>query len=226
MDSTELHDAFREDVVDVARPYLWSEREVYSYANDAYRMFVRLTGGVADFTSDAASAALVAGDSLGVLDPSVLHITKAQRRSDGGKITIINYTDLDKAVGSDYGQPRALKLDDTQGVVTHGVIGMQRGIIRWLHIPEVDDTADMMIYRLPLNRITEEGQPLCDVDEDHHLHLLDWMKHLAYRKQDADTLNLTKAEECKRSFEEYCTFVKAEWERYKHKNREVSYGGL
>lgn len=226
MDSSELYDRFRSDVVDEAKPYLWSRKEVFGYLNDAYRMFFRLTGGISDFTSDATAVPILAGDPLGQLDPCILRITQMQRRSDQGDIEIINFPDLKKKSRGDYGTITPLRLDSTTGTVRYGVIGMQKNIIRWINIPEVDDVADCMIYRLPFGTITKEDQELAELDEDHHIHLLEGMKALAYKKQDAETFNKEKAESAEADFKSYCAFVKAELERYKYKPRSVAYGGI
>lgn len=47
----ELYDQFRSDAMDTVAPYLWSDTNVYRYMDDAYKMFVRLTGGIGDFTT-------------------------------------------------------------------------------------------------------------------------------------------------------------------------------
>ena len=74
---------------------------------------------------------MVTGEANGVLHPSVLRIMSAQRASDSLPIEIINFSDLNKTRAKDYGVTRTLKLDDRQGPVRYGVIGMQKGIIRW-----------------------------------------------------------------------------------------------
>lgn len=226
MDSTGLLKAFRSDVVDTARPYLWSDEECWRYANDAYRMFVRLTGGVADFLSEACEIAVTTGEPLVDLHPSILRIMDATLRSTNQPVEVINSTDVGKMRSTDYGQIKQLLLDDKAGRIRYLVHGMQRDKARLVQVPEVDDFIDLHIYRTPLDMITGDGQELTDVAEDHHLHLLDWMKHLAYKKQDADTFNPQASLQGKQDFEAYCAFVKAEWERYKHKTRVVSYGGL
>lgn len=228
MDSGELFDAFQSDVTDTNGTRFWSTSEVYRYMNDAYRMFVRLIGGIPDFTSTATEVPIVLGEPVGVLDPVILKITKAQRLSDSKEITIINYTDLARLSTSpnDYGRIQPLVLDLEQGPVSYGIIGMQRNTIRWVKVPAVDDTANLLIYRLPFQRITGADQEFEDVDEDHHIAFLDWMKYRAYGKQDADSFDARKSEEYKQSFEKYCAFAKAENERYKTKVRSVSYGGI
>lgn len=226
MNAGEVIDAFREDVVDVAKPYLWNSSEVWRYLDGAYRMFVRLTGGVRDFTSSATRVDIITGEPVGILDASILKILSATRSSDNGSIELINYTDLGKSVGTDYGRPYNLKLDTTTGSVHSGVIGMERNKIRWINVPAADDTAELIIRRLPRARLTEDDDELVDIEVDHHINLLDWMKHKAYLKQDADAFDPDKAALCKAKFEEYCNLSRAEGERYKHKARSVAYGGI
>ena len=226
MNSTSLVDAWRETMVDTAKPYLWSDEEALRYANDAYLMFVRLTGGIADFLSDACAADIVAGEAVSTLHPSILRVMSATRRSDNQPIEIINSTDLGKMRSSDYGQIKQLVLDALQGPVRYMVHGMKRGEVRWVQVPLVDDVCDMHVYRLPLTQITDFEQELDEIEEHHHIHLVDWMKHLAYKKQDADGFNAKASEQGRVDFEAYCSMVKSEWARYMHKNRIVSYGGL
>lgn len=226
MDSTGLFEAFRSDVVDTAQPYLWSDDEVWRYADDAYSMFVRLTGGIPDFLSDAAAVAVSTGEPVADLHPSILRVISATRRSDNGNVNVINQTDIGKMRSSDYGQIKQMMLDTKGGEVRYMVLGMEQHKARLVQVPEFDDTLDLYIYRLPLNKLTADGQKLSDVDEHHHIHLLDWMKHLAYKKQDAETFNPKQSELCKNDFIAYCSQAKAEFERMKHKTRVVSYGGL
>lgn len=226
MDSTELHDTFRSEVDDRAKPYLWTDEDVWRYATDAYRMFVRLTGGIPDFTSDATRVAVVTGETQAPVHPSILRIVQASRVSDGGEVRVINQTDLIRQSSTDYGSIVARMNKPTPGPINDLVIGRQKHLAHFLAIPTADDIIQMSIYRLPLEKITDDGQPLDEVDEEHHFHLIPWMKHLAYRKHDVETLDLDKSNQYGDEFHGYCAFVKAEWDRMKHKNREVQYGGI
>jgi len=84
--SHELLQAWRESVVDTVKPYLWSDAEAYRFMNDAYFMFVRLTGGIADFGSPETEVQVSAGEKISELHPSILRITGATLRSDGRKM--------------------------------------------------------------------------------------------------------------------------------------------
>jgi hypothetical protein len=107
------------------------------------------------------------------------------------------------------------------------MIGAQQNLVKWLQVPIADDAANLVIYRLPLTKITDAGgQEFVDVSEEHHYSLLMWMKALAYKKQDAETFDRAKSAENEAGFHAYCQQAKAELERRKHKNRVVAYGGL
>lgn len=228
-DSQELMDRFRLDVVDTALPYLWTDEEVVSYADDAYRMFVRLTGGIADFTTEeVVRIPLVTGEELYGTHNSILRVMTATLESDGTEIKVLNATDLPNLFTNvtDYGQLRTLAMKNTPGLPKYLIVGMQRNLAKVIQIPVVDDAILLYVYRLPLVHIVDGSHPLDEIEEDHHIHLLKWMKSLAYNKQDAETFDKTKAKEAEDAFRTYCLQCKTEWERYKAKVRVVQYAGI
>lgn len=227
MNSTELLDLFRKDVKDTALPYLWSDDEVLAYMNDAYYMFVRLTDGVPDFSNDAVckltTTALQASDDL---HPSIMTIRMATRESDGTEIRIINAQDVRNLSSNDFGVIRSINMNTTPGRVSYGVIGMEQDTIRWVQIPDVVENIRLLVDRLPIEVINDFDMEFSDVKPHHHIHLLKWMKHLAYNKQDSETFDKARSEKEKKDFELYCSMAMQEKERYKHKVRVVSYGGI
>jgi hypothetical protein len=110
------------------------------------------------------------------------------------------------------------------------VIGEERGKCRWAQVPLVDDTALLNVFRLPVETIefacTPESFEFDGVGEEHHSSFVLWMAHKAYSKADADTFDRGRSHAFGAAFTAYCAAAKAEWERYKHKTRVVSYGGL
>lgn len=227
INAQELLDTFRDEVVDLEHPYLWSDEECYRYMNLAYRMFVRLTGGIADFSSEATSVALVTGEEEVDLHPSILRIMSAERVSDQGEVEVINQTDLGLLFGDpDYRELRQLTRANSPGAVRYLLTGRQKHKGTVYQIPVVDDELMLSIYRLPLKEIVDGSHTLDEVESDHHFYLIDWMKHLAYGKQDAETFDKGKSEEFEAKFVGYCEQCKNEWNRYKHKTRIVEYGGL
>ena len=226
VNSGELIEAWRADVLDDVEPYLWSQTEAVRYAEAAYRRFVRLTGGIHDFTSPLTRVDIVAGEELAAVSPLILRFDKALRESDGREITIANWTDQALMRRDDYGVSSFLYNDRAPGEVRYMVIGSEVGKVKWVSPPAADDVALLQVYRLPLEHIVDETHTLSEVDEDYHIHLLDWMKHLAYLKRDTETYNKSASDEHAASFTQYCTMAKAEMDRYRSKVRTVQYGGL
>lgn len=226
MTSGELIEAWRLDVLDDVEPYLWSQSEALRYANEAYRRFVRLTGGIHDFTSPLTQVNVVAGEAIADVSPLILRFDSATRLSDNREITITNWTDRNLMRRDDYGTSAFIFNDVVPGEVRYMVIGSQLGKVKWVNVPVADDVVQLQVYRLPLEKVVDETHPLDEIDEDHHIHLLDWMKHLGYLKRDAETYNKNASDEHRTMFLDYCATAKAELDRYRSKVRVIQYGGL
>jgi hypothetical protein len=227
MESHELLCTFREDTVDDVAPYLWSDTEVYRYMNDAYFMFVRLTGGISDGSSKVTQLTAATGVATTALDPSVTRIRTATNVTDNNHtIKVINVQDVDELTSEDYGVIRTVNQIDTPGPVRYMIIGEEDDYVRWVNVPDADYEIQLVIERLPLYPITRSKERFRGVRDEHHYHLLKWMRHLAYRKQDADTFNLVKSDQERNDFVEYCELAKREKGIRRHKVRTTSYGGL
>jgi len=232
MTSDDLYDLFRSDVVDAVAPYLWSDTEVWAYMNDAYRMFVRRIGGIPDTSSSLTRVAQVAGVATSAVSPLILRFRNAYLTSDGTDLKIVNETELPKLTSTDYGRVGAPERDRLQGKVTHMVTGIDRnavrGLVRWVRIPQADDTVQLSVMRLPLSTV-ESGFDFdtdSEVGTEHVEHLMLWMKARAYGKQDAECFDRGRRDEYSSAFEAYCRQAKAEWNRYKSHSMSVAYGGL
>lgn len=217
MNSTDLLDRFRTDVKDDAKPYLWSDEEIYSNIDDAQKMFCRLIDGLPDATSVATSVAYAIDEAWLALHPSIIKIRAARFGSTGRPITVVNYEDLTE---------HCIKLDGKTGNPHYLVIGMETDKALFYPTPVAADTLVLLIDRLPLKRITCDGDQKLEIPEEHHLHLLDWVKHLAYLKQDAETLDKRASADFETEFRRYCETARKEKERKKHKTRIVQYGGI
>jgi hypothetical protein len=223
----ELVDAFRQDVLDMKKPYLWTDAECYRYADAAYKQFVRKMGGIADFTSAATQVTLSAGEPIVDLHPSILSVRTASLASTGSDVTIVNVQDMADSIGSnDYGNIQRLAATKIPGNIRYLIIGMERNKGQVVMAPTVDDTINLVIYRLPLITLASDDDSLAEVAEHHHESLLLYMKHLAFKKNDAETFDRARSDENGLEFEAKCAEAKSEWERYKHKTRVVQYGGL
>jgi hypothetical protein len=227
MESQELLCTFREDAVDDVAPYLWSDREVYRYINDAYFMFVRLTGGIADGSSAVTQITAATGVATTAIDPSIMRFRTATNTTNNNQpLRVINVQDVDNLTAEDYGIIRSINQIDVPGPVQYMIIGEEEDYVRWVNVPVEDTAIQLVVERLPATPITRSRQKFTGVREEHHYHLLKWVRHLAYRKQDADTFDLVKSDQERDDFTAYCDFAKREKGIRKHKVRVVRYGGL
>lgn len=227
MDGAALLALFRQEVRDEATPYLWSDEEILSYATHAQEMFCRLGGGIADATSAITELTVQADDEFTDVSPRILKLRAARNATTGRDIQLLNYEDLQLGGAGgqyDYGQYVSnFRLDSTPGEVTGLVEGMEPNKVRWVRIPLEGLTVKLLIYRMPLEPVTEDEE--LEIDEHHQRYLLHWMKYLAHQKQDAETYDRGRAEQFRNEFEMYCDRAKAERERREHKYRAVAYGG-
>ncbi len=226
MNTTELKDYFRSQVRDMVKPYLWSDEEVMVYMNDAQNMFCRLSSfTIPDATSSVTQVAVTAGEQYSDIDSSIITVRSATLLSNRRKLDVVSPEDLDRVVRTDYNYYTRLLDDLTPGPVTAIVIGIEPGLVRWARVPEVDDTVALSVYRRPLLNLDAEGQDL-EIPAEHHIHLVQWMRHLALQKTDADTYDPKAADAAGSKFTSYCEQARREWDLYKHKPRTVAYGGL
>lgn len=229
-----INDHFRTQVADEDQPYLWSDPEALAFAIDAQDMFTRLTGGIQDITAAATDAAVIAGTAFADLVVSVgvpftahspywLRLRSARLVTGKLDVDFISQGDMHVVPTRDYGWTRGLTLDDTDvGDVRFAVLGIKERQVRWVRVPNVADTCRVQFMRLPYPRIVKQDDPL-EITEEHHLHLVKWMKHLAYSKEDAETYDKNLAATNEASFRAYCEQARQEIERRRYKPRVVQF---
>jgi hypothetical protein len=221
----ELIALFRQQVADEALPYLWSDDEVLQYVVDAQDVFVRKTGGLADATTAAiCSVALVADEPFSDLSPYILRIRSGRLVTAGRNVRFGREADMGNIMVRDYGWTQGMTFDDDDtGEVTHGILGLGENKVRWVRVPVASDTCKLHVFRLPYPRIADQEDAL-EIGEQHHLHLVKWMKHLAYSKQDAETRDDKLALESRVAFEAYCDESRREKERNRYRTGQVQFG--
>lgn len=217
MKTSDLKDLFRSEIDDAVAPYLWSDTEIAAYMDEAQKMFCRLVGGIQDASSMLCTVDIEIGEPFAAIDPRILRVRRIQRDSDATKLRVISFEDADFEF---------IQLDDTPGPIDAVIVGMEEDKLRWAKIPQVADTATMIVERLPMNTITSTFKTPLEVHEKHHQPLLKWMKSRAYGKQDSDTFDAQKKAQYEAEFRAYCREAKAEKEVLRHKTRVVHYGGL
>lgn len=225
MKPSELLLQFRREIQDEARPYLWSDDDIYAYMADAQEQFCRKGGGIADSTSEVTEIQAIEGEEFASIDCRILKIRQA-KLSDGTVLELLNFENLERGWrGNDYGVDTLFKLDDTEGDIKALVEGMEQDKVRLLYIPDEDQIIYLVVYRLPL-KSPGTANDVFEIHSQHHLHLLDWMKHLAYLKQDADTYDRAKSEEFEARFLRYCEEAMRERTKREHTYRSTTYGGI
>jgi len=232
----ELLTEFRRQVEDQAEPYLWSDDEALRYLVDAQDTLVRHTGGIADETVAAADVgdpatrlqdlALTAGEPFSAISEYVLRVRNARLLTANRDVSIANLADLQQVTRVDYGVTVGYRLNDEQGDVQYGLTDVRDGQVRWVKVPADADTCRLVVFRLPFPRMTIDNDVELEIAGHHHLHLVKWMKHLAYSKEDAETYDKQLADRSKAAFAEYCEQARVEQDRRRFKPRVVHYGGL
>ena len=122
---------------------------------------------------------------------------------------------------------RRMYFDGTVGVPQAVILGMDTDKFSVWPVPVEDVAIKLSVFRLPLVEVTglNDSVPF-EIAAQHHRHLLLWVKHLAYSKQDVETYDARKAAEYETAFEAYCARAKKEQDRSRHKPRSVTYGGI
>ncbi len=227
MNPSELLELFREETDDISEPYLWSDKNFFTYLNDAQDVFTRLIGGIADRRSAITKITYKAGKQFLKYDNRILKIKKAQDDRNN-PIEIQNVDSLEGGyLNNDYGNRVNAGLDDglTGPIVKYLITDVDASDIQMYPIPDHDGYVRLYIYRRPLKEITGPSTQL-EVPSFHHLNLLNWVKYKAYMKQDVETFDKAKARDFRREFVDGITEAKAEKAAREDRKRIMSYGGI
>lgn len=218
MNSTELLETFRDEMNDAVAPYLWSDSLIYRYIDDAQKMFCRKTEGIEDSSTPGITRLdVVAGTDWYALSPKVLKVREAVNVATGRPFDIVNMEKASLEGVHFNGNPGPLKLF---------VTGLERNKLRAWPMPAQDATVELRVFRLPLESINDDGDQELEIDEQHHLSLLLWVKHRAYGKEDAETFDRRKSDDYEQRFYVYCAEARKEQERARRSTGTVIYGGI
>ena len=219
MNSSDLLLRFRSEMSDKVAPYLWDDTEVFGYMDEAQTEFCRKTNGLADSRTVAVTQLSVTpGNEWYTLSSLVLQVREATRGDTGRPLRVLT-TEQFRAQNQ-YFMPAQ------SGPLLGFVTGLETHAVRSFPIPNETVTVNLSVYRLPLLPITDAGDEAFEIDSQHHVNLLLWMKHRAYDKQDSETADRRKSDEYRQRFEEYCASVKLEQERARRAPGTVAYGGI
>ena len=212
MNTTELLGVFRQEVFDLELPYLWSDALVYSYIDDAQKQFCRDTNGILD--SRSFKLKVVPGTEWYKTDPKILKLRDAVDPATGNLVPIIAVEKM---------RDNHMRFDGTVAPLKALVAGLEENTLRAWPVPSVAATIELRTYRLP--ETVAAGDDL-EIAEQHHRHLLHWVKHLAYDVQDTETYDKGASEKYEMHHRAYCAKALVEQNRARRPVSTVTYGGI
>jgi hypothetical protein len=193
MTLSELIAAFRDETRDNVEPYLWSDKAITRWLNEAEREACIRARLIYDDTTDAiAKIAVTAGETEHELDMSVQFI-KWARYVDSAvyqlAIKDVNWLDEHVHNWQDYGgSPRYLLVEGN--------------FVRIIGAPTEDGELELGVYRTPKEVMEDDGDAP-EIAERHHEALLYWVKHRAYLVPDTDTYDNDRAMQMDAYFTSY-----------------------
>jgi hypothetical protein len=198
----------RESILDdVAVPYLWSDTELlrnlnYAEVQACRRAHLIIDGTTANDNGTAGTAGtlgqkplctltIVGNQATYLLSPKILQIKRCQLRSmtyplSGPK----TYPEMDELWTGWIGTNGTVGTAGSGGLPMY-FLNEPGNTITFIPGPSTADTASLVVSRIPLTPFTLQTSP--EIDEKYHEGLMDWAAHLAYMKNDSDTLNLNLA---------------------------------
>lgn len=227
MEIAKLLELFRLETDDISEPYLWSDFEFFIYLDDAQKTFVRRTGGISDSSSAITRIPFRINDTLIKFDERILRITQA-KDDQNRKIVVRNIDNFEDSpyLDDDYGNMVNAGLDDGRtGPLRYIITDMEQNKLRLYPLPDTAGTLQLYVRRLPLDDIEDEDSTF-EIHSQHHLALLNWVKYLAFMKQDVETFNQSKAEDFRIAFEAYAVAAAREKSGREDRKRVVRYGGI
>jgi len=236
MTPEDIVELFRLDVDDTdANDPLWSDLEVYNYLDEAQKQFARETDYFSDAsTADICIATITADDPWVTLDPRVTKIRAAQLGSTGSKVTPVTFAQMEDqpntvdTYGSPFNFSSTYKWQQATGTPRFAVTDMERNKLRLASIPQVDDTLNMQVYRLPLKDITEDSARFEVEETEYQRGLMYMMKYLAYSKNDVDTFEQDLADRAMAAAAAFHYKAKRDMKRRRYSSHTgtVRYAGL
>jgi hypothetical protein len=214
MTGRELIAHLRESVLDdMSIPYLWPDTELLRFLNYAEVQACRRAHLIIDATTSndsgtAATASTAGQKSLCVLSvladqavyqlsPKILQIKRCQLKSMTYPLRgPLTYPQVDEEFFW-WGTNGTVGTAGSGGYPS-AFLNEPGNTITFLLSPSSDDTAYLVVSRLPLISFTMQTSP--EIDEKYHIDLCDWAAKLAYSKPDADALNLVLAKQYEDSF--------------------------
>ena len=198
----------RESILDdIALPQLWKDTEILRNLNFAEVQACRRAHLIIDATtpSDSGTAGtastmgqqslcvlpIIANQATYYLSPKILQVKRCQLLSMPFPLNgPVSYPELDDRIPEWWGTSGTVGTAGSGGNPTH-FMNEPNNTITFVRAPSTNDTALLVISRLPLLSFTLQSSP--EIEEKHHQGLANWAAHLCFLKPDSDTLNMNLA---------------------------------
>lgn len=230
MTPTELKARFRRDVDDIQHDpgdesdLLFTNEDIDFYMDEAHRTFV----AESKYLHERITASVTSGSATVDLPSRFLELRgdTAYLQTLDRKIPELNHSEAG-AIDDDYGVsiPRNRIFNDgTTGAPQAFTLDAESNKLTLMPTPDADDTIEFLAYMEP--EPPSETDVFAMDNPRHIVMLLDGMKMLAYRKQDADVYDPRQGDRWESSFLQSIEQVSSERKRRRRKPGMVRYGGL
>lgn len=188
----DLIKAFREDEHDSVAPFMWSDAQLWRFANEALIEFAVQTKSIYDDEGEASVIDYRAGEQDLDLHPAVIDVIEAY--AGNRTLRIAAPGAVRRSALPCGGQPELL------------VLNRSSGLMRMYPAPATAGTLELLVVRKPLVEVGE-ADSIPDVPIDERRHLLQFIKHRAYSVPDADTFDAGRSAHFLAEFERACQSV-------------------
>lgn len=229
MTPTQLKDRFRRDVDDIP-PHpdelsgcLWSDDDIYAYMDEVHRDFVARTL----YLFEVLEVPYAAGETQIPLPRPVLELRgPVCLKNEGMILQDVNATE--SVWSSDYGvlvPSSPMGVSNTTGRPRLFSLDIARSQITLSPAPVNDDTLLLPAY-VEARALDKDCNSLEVSNERHQMIILDGMKSVAYRKQDADAYDPNQADRWQLEYERKLQQAHGEALRRRRNPGEIVYGGI
>lgn len=182
----------RLELDDTEQDYLWSDPELISYINEAQEQACRRSRLIIDSsTPEICVINLTANEAVYDLHEKVLAI-KDVVGANGHALTGAPVNWMNENIAS----WRSNTSDEVSAIVTD----YETDKIRVYPIPTKNSTLGLRVVRMPLVKLVAPND-VPEIKSRYHMALIHWVKHRAYLKKDADTLDKNASVESLSLFE-------------------------
>lgn len=209
----------RSDRVEGTSDYLWTDKTLVRYINEAQRRFATQGLVLRDSSTDeVCKVTLVAGQSLYPLNEAVIGVMGAKVDGHVADIARVGHAVLgayrapsdswvDPAGATSLPPGATVAISTDESLSDADGTTLSQVTLRVYPVPSAEQAGQVLrlrVVRKPIQQLVEGADSMTpEIPEDHHLEMLDWAAYLALRIVDDDAGSSRRALEFRASFEEH-----------------------